>query len=54
LNRAAVVLCVSAWESYVEEVAKEAIEALPPAGIADGAWLAMEELHCGQCETIPQ
>lgn len=42
INRAAVVLCVSAWESYVEEVAKEAIEALRPAGIADGAWLVIK------------
>ncbi len=26
LNRAVVVMCVSAWESYIEEVVRESIE----------------------------
>jgi hypothetical protein len=41
VNRAAVVLCVSAWEAYVEEIAKEALEAMRPAGVATGAWTAL-------------
>jgi len=32
LNRAAVVMLVSAWEAYIEQVAIEAVEALRPAG----------------------
>ena len=30
LNRAAIVMCLSAWEAYVEEVVKEAIETFRP------------------------
>jgi RiboL-PSP-HEPN len=42
LNRAAVVLCVSAWEAYVEEVIREAITALRPApGTPLGTWAAL-------------
>ena len=42
INRAAVVICVSSWEAYVEELIKEAIEALRPAGPALGAWPALK------------
>ncbi len=39
LNRAVVVMCVSAWEAYVEEVLVEAIDAIRPApGAAPGSW----------------
>jgi hypothetical protein len=31
LNRAAVVMCVSAWEAYIEELVKEALDAMRPA-----------------------
>jgi hypothetical protein len=31
LNRAAVVMCLSAWEAYVEELVKEAIDSFRPA-----------------------
>jgi len=42
LNRAVVVLCVSAWEAYVEEVIREAITALRPApGTPLGTWAAL-------------
>src|SRR5712692_10484349 len=42
LNRAAVVLCVSAWESYIEELTKEALDAMRPAGTTDAAWLVLK------------
>jgi hypothetical protein len=32
LNRAAVVLSVSAWESYIEELMRESLQALLPLG----------------------
>lgn len=41
LNRAAVVICVSAWEAYVEELVRESLEALRPVGPAMGAWPAL-------------
>ena len=41
LNRAVVVVCVSAWEAYIEEVVREALEALRPAGPPMGAWPAL-------------
>jgi hypothetical protein len=42
LNRAVVVMCVSAWEAYVEEVLIEAITAFRPAGGAPlGNWTAL-------------
>lgn len=42
-NRAVVVLCVSAWEGYVEQVVLEAITALrPPAGTSPGMWAALD------------
>ncbi len=41
LNRAAVVLSVSAWEAYIEELMREAVQALRPAGPDLGAWPAL-------------
>lgn len=42
LNRAAVVMLVSAWEAYIEQVAIEAVEALRPAHPAPlGIWPAL-------------
>jgi hypothetical protein len=41
LNRAAVVLSVSAWESYIEELMRESLQALLPPGGAVGAWPAL-------------
>ena len=39
LNRAAVVMCVSAWEAYVEQVVIEAVVAIrPAAGTPLGMW----------------
>jgi hypothetical protein len=38
INRAVVVLCVSAWEAYLEELVKEAIEAIRPLGPDMGTW----------------
>jgi hypothetical protein len=42
INRATVVICVSSWEAYVEEITKEAIETLRPAGPALGSWPALK------------
>jgi hypothetical protein len=41
LNRATVVLCVSAWEAYVEGIAREGIDALMPVGASAAAWGAV-------------
>lgn len=42
LNRAVVVMCVSAWESYIEEVLRESLEALRPAPPSPmGTWPAL-------------
>lgn len=39
LNRAIVVMCVSAWEGYVEQVVIEAVDAIrPAAGVPLGMW----------------
>lgn len=41
LNRAAVVLAVSSWEAYVEEVVRECLEFLRPAAPPLGVWPAL-------------
>jgi hypothetical protein len=41
LNRAVVVLSVSAWEAYVEELLKEAVDTLRPGAPPMGAWPAL-------------
>src|SRR5438270_14043750 len=41
LNRAAVVISVSAWESYVEELMRESLRALRPAAPPLGNWPAL-------------
>lgn len=39
LNRAVIVMCVSAWEAYIEHVAIDAVNALrPPPGTPLGSW----------------
>ena len=38
LNRAAVVMCLSAWEAYIEEVTKEAVECFRPAAPHQSPW----------------
>jgi hypothetical protein len=38
LNRAAVVMCLSAWEAYIEELVKEAVESFRPAVPANTLW----------------
>ena len=40
LNRAALVMSVSAWESYVEELMRESVQALGPPAPPLGAWPA--------------
>ncbi len=38
LNRTVVVMAVSAWETYVEELAREAVRAMQPPAIPFGSW----------------
>lgn len=38
LNRAAVVMCLSAWEAYIEELVKEAIASFRPIPTANTLW----------------
>jgi hypothetical protein len=47
LNRALVVMSVSAWESYVEELIRESLQALRPPGPALGAWPALNAYVMG-------
>jgi hypothetical protein len=49
LNRAAVVMSVSAWESYIEELMREALQALcPPPPIHMGNWPALNAFILGE------
>jgi hypothetical protein len=41
LNRAAVVVCLSAWEAYIEELVRESLVALRPAVPPLGSWPAL-------------
>ena len=41
LNRAVVVMCVSAWEAYVEEVVEECLLLLKPVSPPFGVWPAL-------------
>jgi hypothetical protein len=41
LNRSAVSACISAWESYVEELVRESLTAMRPPGPALGHWPAL-------------
>jgi hypothetical protein len=47
LNRAVVVISVSAWESYLEELMRESVQALRPAGPALGTWPALHAYVTG-------
>jgi hypothetical protein len=38
LNRGAVVMCLSAWEAYIEEITKEAIECFRPPAPHQSLW----------------
>jgi hypothetical protein len=48
LNRAIIVMSISAWESYVEELMRESVQALRPPGPALGAWPALNTYVMGQ------
>ena len=48
LNRAAVVISVSAWESYVEELLRESLQALRPAAPPLGNWPALSAFILGE------
>jgi hypothetical protein len=47
LNRAAVVISMSAWESYIEELMRESLQALHPGSSALGAWPALNAYILG-------
>ncbi len=47
LNRAAVVMSVSAWESYIEELVRESVLALRPPAPPLGAWPALNAYVMG-------
>lgn len=48
LNRAAVVISVSAWESYVEELMRESLQALRPAAPPLGHWPSLSAFILGE------
>jgi hypothetical protein len=48
LNRAAVVISVSAWESYVEELMRESLQALRPAAPPLGNWPSQSAFILGE------
>ena len=49
LNRAVVVMCVSAWEAYIEEVVTECLTVLRPVpGAPLGTWAALNATIRGQ------
>ena len=48
LNRAAIVISVSAWESYVEELMRESLQALRPLAPPVGNWPALSAFILGE------
>lgn len=48
LNRATVVMCVSAWEAYIEELVRESLNALRPPSPPMGVWPALNATIRGQ------
>jgi hypothetical protein len=48
LNRAAVVMSVSAWESYIEELMRESLQALRPPAPPMGNWPALNAFILGE------
>lgn len=48
LNRAVVVTCASAWEAYIEELVREALNVLRPAAPPLGLWPALNAAVRGQ------
>src|SRR5262249_16721733 len=41
LNRAVIIMCVSAWEAYIEELVRQSIELLRPPAPPLGFWPAL-------------
>jgi hypothetical protein len=48
LNRSTVVICISAWEAYIEELVRESLTALRPAVPPLGLWPALNATVRGQ------
>jgi hypothetical protein len=48
LSRAIVIACVSAWEAYIEELVRESLDLLRPAGPSLGVWPALNASVRGQ------
>ncbi|WP_459557283.1 HEPN domain-containing protein [Lacunimicrobium album] len=41
INRAIVVICISAWESYIEELVRESMTAIAPTGPTQQVWTSL-------------
>ncbi len=48
MSRATVIMCVSAWEAYIEELVRESLEALRPPAAPLAAWPAHNAAVRGQ------
>jgi hypothetical protein len=48
LNRAAIIMCVSAWEAYIEELVRETMAAIRPAVPPLGLWPTLNASVRGQ------
>jgi hypothetical protein len=48
LNRAVVIMCVSAWEAYIEELIRESLNLLRPAAPPLGPWPVLNAYVRGQ------
>ncbi len=48
LNRAVVVICLSAWEAYIEELVRECLTVLRPPAPPLGLWPALNASVRGQ------
>jgi hypothetical protein len=48
LNRAVVIMCVSAWEAYIEELMRECLDHLRPPAPPLGVWPALNATVRGQ------
>lgn len=47
LNRAVVVMSVSAWESYIEELIRESVQLLQPPALPPGTWQVLNSFVLG-------
>jgi len=48
LNRASIVMCLSAWEAYIEELVKESVDAFRPAVTSGSLWQSIKADTCSK------